>query len=63
MKDHLMVIMDSLLIRNVEKFELQRKSCQGNLKVHSNYRSFRITEIWVTERKLIAEIQIRESEP
>ena len=40
MKDHLMVLMVSLLVRNEEKFELQRQSSQKGLKIRSNYRSF-----------------------
>ena len=52
-KDRSMVIMVSLLVRNVEKFELQRKSSQRNLKIRSNYRNSRITEIRSVERKLL----------
>ena len=40
-----MVIMASLLVKNVEKFELQRESYKKELKIHSNYRSIQITEI------------------
>ena len=44
--------MASLLVKNVEKFELKRESSQRDLKIRSNYGSFRIAEIWITERKL-----------
>ena len=37
--------MASLFVKNLEKFELQRDSSQRDLKVRSNYRNFRITEI------------------
>ena len=47
-----MMIMASLLVKNVENFELQRESYEKELKIHSNYRSIQITEIWITERKL-----------
>ena len=48
----LMVIMASLLVRNVETFELQRESYQRDLEIRSNYRNFWITEIRITERRL-----------
>ena len=51
-KDRPMVIMASLLVRNVENFELQRESSQRDLKILSKYRNFRITEIRIKERKL-----------
>ena len=44
--------MASLLVKNVEKFEIQRESSQGYLKIRLSYRNFRITEIRITERKL-----------
>ena len=44
-KNHFMMIMASLLVKNVEKFELQRESYEKELKIHSNYRSIQITEI------------------
>ena len=47
-----MVIVASLLVRNVEKFESQRESSQRDLKIRSNYRNFRITETRTTEMKL-----------
>ena len=37
--------MASLFVKNLEKFELQRDSSQRDLKIRSNYRNFRITEI------------------
>ena len=47
-KNHSKVIMASLL----QQFELQRESCRRDLKIRSNYRGFRITEIRITESKL-----------
>ena len=44
--------MTSLLVRNVEKFKLQREFSQRGLKIWSNYTNFQITEIQITERKL-----------
>ena len=45
LKDRSMVIMTSLLVRSVEKFELQRESSQRNLKISSSKINFWITEI------------------
>ena len=56
MKGRLMVIMTILLARNVEKFELQRESSQRDLKIRSNYRSFRITEIYLNYGKEIIRV-------
>ena len=52
LKDRSMVIMTSLLVRSVEKFELQRESSQRNLKISSSKINFWITEIQIMERKL-----------
>ena len=40
--------MASLLVRNAKKFELQRDSSQRDLKIRSNYRSFRVKrfQLW-----------------
>ena len=43
---------DNGLVSDVEKFELQREFSQRELKIRSNYRHFRITEIRITESKL-----------
>ena len=51
-KDHLMVIIASVLVKYVEKFELQRKPSQRDLIISSYYRSFWITETWIVETKL-----------
>ena len=56
MKGRLMVIMTILLARNVEKFELQRESSQRDLKIRSNYGSFRITEIYLNYGKEIIRV-------
>ena len=56
MKGCLMVIMTILLARNVEKFELQRESSQRDLKIRSNYRSFRITKIYLNYGKEIIRV-------
>ena len=50
-KDRSMVIMANLLVRDAEKFKLQRGFSQKGLKIRSNYRNFRITEFEITERK------------
>lgn len=52
LKERSIVIMASLLVRNVEKFELQRESSWRYLKIRSNYINSRITGIRITGRKL-----------
>ena len=44
-----MVIMATLFVRDVEKFELQSGSSQRDLKICPSYRNFPITEIRITE--------------
>ena len=40
-----MLIMASLFVRNVDKFELQRESPQKDLKIHLNYGHFQIADL------------------
>ena len=47
-----MVIIASLLVRYVEKFESHWESFQKDLEIRSNYRNFRITEIRIRESQL-----------